>query len=243
MSLLRTSTTLVLGAAIIAGCHQQPAKTKAAPASASGVVQQGSVAQLDEKSADTKAAKKNDKKADNKKKNDKNAKRVAKAKKKDPLVDQTSDAAVIAIMLAYNNADMSYAQIAAGRAQNASVKAYASRMLTDKASVNQKAMDLIDRSDVDLEDNATTLDMREISAAHRAELKGQSGAAFDVAYMQGEIEYQRGLLAKIDDLLLPSSRHPELKKLVESVRPLVAAHLAQAEQIGGSLSTSVGATR
>ena len=234
MPALRTHAALALGAFVLLGCHHQTAKTKAAPQ----VTQQGSTARP---AASKQVAQKEDAKASDKKKNNK-TKRVAKARK-DPMVNQTSDAAVISIMLAYNNADMSYARIATSRAQNASVRAYATRMLTDKASVNQKAMDLIDRSDVDLEDNATTLDLREISAAHRADLKGQSGAAFDVAYMQGEVEYQRALLAKIDDLLMPSSRHPELKQLVESVRPLVAAHLAQAEQIGGSLSTAVGATR
>lgn len=236
---LRTSAALTLGAAVLLGCHSQPAKTKAAPS----VTQQGSAAKP-ARTAATQDAKKSDKKNDkkNEKKDDKSNKRVAKAKK-NPDVHQTSDAAVIAIMLAYNNADISYARLASGRAQSGHVKAYAVRMLTDNASVNQKAMDLIDRSDVDLEDNATTIDLRDMSAAHRLELRQQSGAAFDVAYMQGEIEYQRGLLAKIDDLLLPSSRHPELQKLVASVRPLVAAHLAQAEQVGGSLSTAVGATR
>jgi putative membrane protein len=242
MRSLRTSAALALGAIAIVGCHAQPAKTKSAPT----VVQQGKAAKPVPSAAKQVASAEDeqneDRTADNARKNDKSKKRVTRGKK-NPLVRQTSDADVIAMMLAYNNADMSYARIASARAQSAYVKGYATRMLTDHANVNARAMDLIDRSDAELLDNPATMDLREISAAHRAELKAQSGAAFDVVYMQGEVEYQRTLLAKIDDLLLPSSRHPELKKLVTSVRPIVAAHLAQAEQIGSTLSTAVGATR
>src|SRR4051812_39401822 len=52
-------------------------------------------------------------------------------RRRDFSVTMVSEANVVATMFAFNKADESYARIAAARSQNAQVRAYASRMLTD----------------------------------------------------------------------------------------------------------------
>jgi putative membrane protein len=152
-------------------------------------------------------------------------------RRQDVAIAIVSDAQVVATMLAYSNADQSYARLAVARAQNAQVRAYAARMLRDGASINQLAAELLTSTDIQPQDDDTSFDLREISAAHRDKLSGLSGWSFDAAYIAGEANYHEQLLARIDNVLLPSSRHPELKKLVQSLRPTVAAHFAQAQQL------------
>ena len=152
-------------------------------------------------------------------------------RRRDFSVTMVNESNVIATMFAFNKADESYARLAVARSQNAQVRAYATRMLSDNAAMNQLATDLLTRTDIQPEDDETSFDLREISAAHRDKLKSLTGWAFDAAYVAGEATYHEQLLVRIDHVLLPSARNPELKKLVQSLRPTVAAHLAQAQQL------------
>ena len=216
----------------LAACHSSPPQPKSAKkGSASAAAKTASSAQGE---ATTQLASSDDnvaqQSADRASKSDPRTFKADKA-----AVRSINDAQVLAMTIAFNNADLSYARIAASRARNAQVRAYASRMLNDNASVVQFAMDLMNRTDLTIEDNETILDLREASAQHRDQLNGVPTANFDQAYMLGEVNYHESLLARIDHVLLPASHHPELKKMVAQFRPIVAAHLVQAEQISQAL--------
>ena len=239
MSFRFAASALVL-ALSVGACHHAPSTR---PTPASKTAQKGSAkkspanakAGRDEQLADSEKAKNDDAKSDQAKK-ETVAKNDARKAKRDPGAAGLTDAQVVATVLAFNNADVSFARIAASRARNAQVRAYATRMLTDNASVHQYAMEMITRTDITIEDNATTLDLREISAERRDRLRAVPDAEFDAAYISGEAAYYEAVLVHFDRFLVPASRDPELKKLVAAVRPVVAAHLAQAEQITQALA-------
>lgn len=145
--------------------------------------------------------------------------------------EKVSDANIGAMALAFNYTDISYARLAPSRAERADIKRFAERMLTDHTGVNQLITDLLTRLDVTPEDNTASLDMRDESAAKRDLMRDLSGYAFDSTYIENEITYHRKFLAALDNVMLPSARHPDLKRLLTSVRPAVASHLAHAEQV------------
>lgn len=227
---LRAATALALLAVAATGCYPvQPAGSTPAPArsaskgapAATEIAQQGSVS---DRSA-SKGRTKNEKRA-----NDKRARAMRAA------AGHLSEGHVVALVLAYNNADISYARIAAARSKNASVRGFARRLITDAAGINERALNLVRvRGDIDLEENEATLEMRELSAARRDQLRSLSGAEFDAAFINGEISYHRALLTRIDELLLPATKDEELQKLLTMMRPAVAAHLAQAQQVGAGM--------
>jgi len=140
------------------------------------------------------------------------------------------DANVAALVLALNNTDISYARLVPARAQRDDVKQFAERMLTDHTGVNGLVTDLLRTLDIGAVDNVMSLDMRDESANNRDILRELSGFAFDSAYIENEVSYHRKFLAAIDNVMLPGARNPELKTLIVSIRPAVAAHLAHAEQ-------------
>ena len=148
---------------------------------------------------------------------------------------QVSDGNAIAIILAANNTDLSYARLVPSRTRTASVRAFAERMTTDHTILNTRVNDIAMRNDITAEDHPLSLDFRDHSADRRDILRELEGARFDSTYASNEIQYHRELLDAIDRVLLPSARNRELREFVTQLRPAVSAHLAHAEQMRAAL--------
>lgn len=146
-----------------------------------------------------------------------------------------SDANIAAVVVAANDADISYARIALARGVDARVKGFAQTMINDHTSVNRAASDLVGRLGVTPQDNEASLDLRDDAESKREELLGLEGWAFDSAYVANEVTYHRRVLGAIDGALIPSAQNAELKALLVSVRPAVAAHLGHAEELQRTL--------
>lgn len=160
----------------------------------------------------------------------------AKAEKVRP-VKGPSDANIAAILLAASSTDISYARLAPNRAQAPGTKDYAAQMVTDQASVNRMVSEALVRMKLDPEDNDASLAFRDESATRRDVLRQLDGRAFDAAYLMNEVTYHTKLLASIDNSLLPSAQSREMKNLLTSLRPAVAAHLAQAQELQTSMAS------
>jgi putative membrane protein len=146
-------------------------------------------------------------------------------------IGSVSDANIAAMVLASNNTDISYARLVPTRADRQDVKQFATRMLTDHTGVNALVNELLAKLDMTPADNTASLDMRDESADKRDMMRELSGYAFDSTYIENEVAYHRKFLTSIDEVLLPRARNGDLKTLLTSVRPAVAAHLAHAEQV------------
>jgi putative membrane protein len=149
---------------------------------------------------------------------------------------RVSDEHVAGIALMANNVEIGYALLAAARATDADVKAYAARMHTDHTSLNATLTDLLSVLDVDARDDPAGIALRESSIPRSQGLRGLSGHAFDVAYVDLDVQSHREMLDVIDRVLRPSVDRRELREYVASLRPAVAAHLAHAEQLRATLA-------
>ena len=146
-----------------------------------------------------------------------------------------TDPQIADIVVAANEVDIAAGELARTRATDAEVKAFAEKMVTDHTGVNKAASDLVGRLGVTPERNATSDQLRQGGEQNRTALQGQSGAAFDRAYIANEVAYHQAVLDAIDQTLIPSAQNAELKALLEQTRPAVAAHLDHARQLQGSL--------
>lgn len=145
--------------------------------------------------------------------------------------ERVSDANVIAILIAGNNADIGYGNIALAKAQRPEVKQLGQSTINDHAAVNKAVTDLAGRLGIVPVDNGISLELRDKAEEIRDELRKEDGASFDRAYLNNEIEYHTRLLAIFDRVLIPSATNPELKEFVTTVRPAVAAHLLHAQTL------------
>lgn len=146
-----------------------------------------------------------------------------------------TDPQIAAIVVAANQVDIDAGELARGKATDPRVKEFAERMVTDHSGVNKAASDLVGRLGVTPEPSATSQKLTQDGEANRTALQGQSGAAFDRAYVANEVAYHQAVLDAIDQTLIPSAQNPELKALLEQTRPAVAAHLEHARQLQSSL--------
>jgi putative membrane protein len=148
-----------------------------------------------------------------------------------------SDGNIVAIILAENNTDLSYARLVPSRARSAEVQAFAQRMLTDHTILNAKVNDIAQRNGIKPEDDAASLDFRDRSADRRDVMRELDGARFDSTYAANEVQYHTDFLTVINTSLATHARNAELREFVSLLKPAVSAHLAHAEQMRAALAT------
>jgi putative membrane protein len=152
--------------------------------------------------------------------------------------EDLTDAEIAHIAVTANAIDAELGELARERATNEAVVGFAERMIAEHTAVNEQAAVLAGRLDLTPRNNAVSRALREEAAATRAELERLRGASFDRAYMEHEIAYHGAVLEALDDVLIPGATNAELRSLLETVRPVVAAHLEHARQIRDSLRRS-----
>jgi putative membrane protein len=147
-----------------------------------------------------------------------------------------SDPQNAAIVVAANDVDIKAGELAVAHATDARVKEFAQRMITDHSGVNKAATDLVTRLHVTPEANPTSEDLTRNGELSRSSLERETGAAFDRAYIDHEVEYHQSVLNAIDTILIPSAQNAELKQLLQQTRPAIEAHLQHARQLQSALA-------
>lgn len=146
-----------------------------------------------------------------------------------------TDPEVAHVAVTANSIDIDAAKFAQTKTSNSEVKKFAATMITDHSAVNAKAGALAAKLGVTPKDNAVSQSL--LSGAKQAHdgYASLTGAAFDKAYMQREVAYHQAVLDALDKLLIPTTENAELKQLLVSVRPAIAAHLEHAKMLSASL--------
>lgn len=150
---------------------------------------------------------------------------------KAPAPATLSDANIAAIVVAANNADILYADLALAKSTDDGVRNFAMMVKKDHQSVNEAAVALVTRLKVTPVDNQISFDLRDDAETKRLTFRDLEGFAFDSAYSANEVSYHTTVLGAIDGALLPSARNVELRALIAQVRPAVAAHLEHAKAL------------
>ena len=142
-----------------------------------------------------------------------------------------TDPQIAAIVVTANQVDIDAGKLAKDKTRNKDVKAFAQQMITDHTAVNKQAGDLVKKLGVKPESNPTSDSLKKGGSDNIATLKKLKGKEFDTAYVDQEVTYHQQVLDAIDKTLIPSAKNPELKGLVEKVRPAIAAHLDHAKHL------------
>ena len=148
-----------------------------------------------------------------------------------------SDAEIAATVTAANDTDIENAKLALEKSANADVKQFANEMVAAHTQLNQQGSALLAKLNVTPIDNPTSTSIKTGGESSRATLKGLSGADFDKAYVNAEVDLHQSVLDQLDNTLIPSAQNAELKSMLEQARPTISAHLDHAK----SLKTKLGA--
>ena len=131
--------------------------------------------------------------------------------------------------------DIQAAQQALKMSKNKDVLAFAQNMVDDHAKVNKMALDLCKKLGVTPEDNDTSKALTKQATDKRAALAKMSGAAFDKAYMDNEVEYHKAVNGAVEKTLIPSANNAELKSLLQTGLKIFQGHQAHAEHVAGMI--------
>jgi len=151
-----------------------------------------------------------------------------------------TDPQIAAIVVTANQVDIDAGNLAKKKAHSSDVKAFAERMVVDHTGVNKSATELVQRLHVTPEPNPTSESLQKGGDENLASLKKLSGAAFDKAYIDHEVNYHEAVLSAMDKTLIPSAQNAELKALLVKVRPAFVEHLDHAKHVQSELAKSSG---
>jgi putative membrane protein len=151
-------------------------------------------------------------------------------------VPATTDAQIAHIVVTANAIDSTAGALAKQKASAKAVKDFAQTMVTDHGGVNKQAVALATKLSVTPEDNDISRKLKSDADAFVASLQALTGAAFDKAYIDHEVEYHQAVADALDKTLIPGAQNAELKALLEKARPAFGAHLERAKSIQASLS-------
>lgn len=147
-----------------------------------------------------------------------------------------NDAQIASIAVTANQIDIDYANIALNKASNAEVKKFAQAMAKDHQSVIDQAVALATKLGVTPEDNATTQSLLDGKTKTVDLLNSKSGADFDKAYVDNEVEYHKFAINAVENTLIPNCQNEELKALLQTALPLFKTHLEHAEMVQAALN-------
>ena len=146
-----------------------------------------------------------------------------------------TDPQIAMIAVTADNVDIDAGKMAAGKTSNPKVKAFANLMVRDHTSVNKKATALAKKLKVTPEESDTSRSLKSDGDKNLEKLRGMSGAEFDKAYIDNEVNYHEAVAKVLDETLIPNAKNAELKALLESAKPIFTSHLNHAKELQSSL--------
>lgn len=142
-----------------------------------------------------------------------------------------------------NTHEIEEARLAQQKAKDARVKRYAAMMQQDHTLARDQEQKLITRLKLKPQESEQSRKMEMDFRADLDRLRSLSGSAFDRQYMQDMVQDHTALLTLIDTKILPNVKTQELKAHFEGLRPKVAKHLSEAQDLQRQIGTAPVSSR
>jgi putative membrane protein len=140
------------------------------------------------------------------------------------------DPTIVAIFDAANTWDIQTGQLAAKKGTTKAVKDFGAMLVRDHTTVRQQGRDLATKLKV-TPTPPKDFALAKTHADAMKKLEGLSGAEFDNALLQNEVDYHQAVIDAVTSTLLPSLQNAEVKDLVTKVAPAFAAHRDAAKNL------------
>jgi putative membrane protein len=160
-----------------------------------------------------------------------------------PALALCTDNQVMAILRTLNDREIKVAGSVLDRVSDASVKAFAQKMITDHAKMNADLEALARAAGLGFAENANTIELRESATSTIDALSSLSGRALDEGYVNRELLDHLQALSIGDHMLAPSAKNPRLIASLPQARAVISAHTVLAAQLQTRLEGTCGGNR
>lgn len=147
-----------------------------------------------------------------------------------------NDAQIADIVMIANTADSAGGELALKKSSDEQVKAFARRMIQDHGAANQQAAQIAQQAALTPAESDMGRQIKMAADSTSQALQAMSGADFDRAYVAHEVQMHQQVLDALDQQLIPNAQNPQLKDLLQKVRPTIDSHLQQIQQIQAKLA-------
>jgi putative membrane protein len=151
--------------------------------------------------------------------------------------DATSlnDGTIAEIVSDANSGEIEQGRYAAQHATNARVKRFAQHMVTAHSDLGQKMSTLLKNQTITPTASEQSTKLSAGARQTMESLQSKTGADFDSAYIDAQVKGHQDLLDMLDQKLIANAQNAEFKATLQKLRPTVAAHLKDAQDIQKAL--------
>jgi putative membrane protein len=147
-----------------------------------------------------------------------------------------TDEQKLGVLFAANQAEMAAGDLALRTTRSASVRVFATRIVSEHAQVNQEIIALTQRFATQPQRSATSDALQRQSNDDLARLDDTSMYDFDPAYLDREVIYLQRLIDTVDDYIR-ATRSADVRMLLIRARPSFILQLDQAHQLQLSIGS------
>ena len=140
-----------------------------------------------------------------------------------------TDANIVAILDFANESDSAFGAMAVKKAKSADVKKFARLMEGEHHALRVQGQHLAKKLNVTPQPPAN-FDMPDKQKSAMSDLESKSGADFDKAYIDHEVQYHEAVLQTAQQAEA-AAQNQELKALIQKAAPTLQKHLDMAKQI------------
>lgn len=142
--------------------------------------------------------------------------------------EELGDAKILEVAHDTNAAEVAQAKVAERRARDPRVRDFAKMMVRMHGDAELRGEKIAAAENIQPAVSATSAKLEADAQRTLTSISEKEGAALDSAYMTAQIAEHTAVLKLLDEKLIPGATDPNVKALVEQLRPVVAKHLAEA---------------
>src|SRR5256712_11906616 len=148
-----------------------------------------------------------------------------------------TDPEIAMVVRVSNLGEVREGQLARDKATDAAVRDFAQMMVTEHTAASNKAESDLARANIPSADSSLSRQIDANSGNATDMLRASpAGRAFDLAYVDRQVDAHRYILGVIDQTLVPNAHSKALRGVLADMRKLIEQHLTPAQQIQSTLA-------
>lgn len=141
-------------------------------------------------------------------------------------------------LVTVNTLEIAEAELAQQQAENAEVRQFAEQLVQEHTRANEQLRQALGGgTTVDQEQSQQAQQLRQEATQSLERMRGLSGAEFDRAFIQHQIEMHQRVLDTLDRTGMTGATQDGMRPLIQELRTTLQSHLQRAQQIQQQLGT------
>ncbi|MEE9207451.1 MAG: DUF4142 domain-containing protein [Gemmatimonadota bacterium] len=138
--------------------------------------------------------------------------------------DELNDLEIAHVAYTADNIDIRYAHLALAISNNPKVREFAETMIRDHSAINERALALLQKLDVQPQDNFLSQALLQQADENVAAMQKLTGSEFDRRYTENELGYHEAVNELVAGTFIPNIENAEVKALFQDALIIFQAH-------------------